>query len=248
MDVYINYNFCGYRWFEIDNVFSLKGKVKIQECSHDEKHSAFIGILMTYDPYDIILVEENRELILAIRGIEDTREDTYNRKHLSIAMIFVASRSDFELLHKLMLTYINHKDGFNDWVRNTLCSDISDVIFDTQMFLYGLGRIKTAKILNFKGLGGLAYTPGLCFICSNWSSEKIVSLLGIDKRRFHSSKGKLGEFSITKWIINPFMKEQDLEQEEISTLISEVNRLRKKLRLYTIIAFILGIIVGCLIL
>ena len=248
MKVYINYNFCGYRWFVIDDFFSLKGKLKLQESIHNEKYSTLIVNLMTYDPYDVILIEENSELILAIRGIEDTREDTYNRKHLSIAMIFVANRSDFDLLHKIMLAYINHKDEFNDWVRNALCSDISDVIFDTQMFLSGMEKIKTAKILNFKGLGGLAYTPSLCFICSNWSSEKIASLLGIDKRRFLSSLGKLEQFSITKWIINPFMREQDLEKEKISTLISEVNRLRKKLRLYTIIAFILGVIVGCLIL
>ncbi len=243
MDIYINYNFCGYHWFGIEDVYSAKGKVPLQESIHNKKHSTLIGRLITYDPYDIVLVEDNSELILAIRGIEDTRLDTYNRKHLEIAIILIGNRNDFELLHKIILTYINHKKEFDAWLRSTLYSDISDVLFDTQLFFKGLKKIQIANIIKHKGLGNLVYTLGLCFVCSNWSTEKISSLLGIDKRKVSSSIEKLEHCSAHKWITNPFIEEQ-VSEIEIKTSKDEISSSKKQMMLYVTIALIIGIIIG----
>ena len=247
MNVYINYNFCGYRWFGVEDISSIKGKIHLNDNIHYETHSALIGNLITYDPYDLVLLEDKHELILAIRGIEDTRQDTYNRKHLEIAMLLVGNRNDFELLHKVMLTYITHKKDFDAWLRGTLYSDVSDVIFDTQLFLNGLNKIQTASIMKFRGLGGLTYVSGLCFVCSNWGQEKITSLLGIEKRRITSAIEKMEQCSVSKWITNPFV-EEDSTKEQLCILNNEIKRLKKRLVIFSIGAFIIGLIIGCLML
>ena len=248
MDVYINYNFCGYRWFEIENVLEKEAEILLKESSYNEKHSELVRRLMTYDPYDIVFVEDNGELILAIRGIEDKRTDTYNRNHLAIALIFIGNRYDFELFHKIVQTYVSHKGDFDAWLRGTLYCDISDVIFFVKGFLIGLDKIQDEKSLQSKGLGGLAYTSNLCFICSNWSSEKIESLLGIDKRRFLSSMVKLEQIRLTNWIVNPFANIREILEEETLTLEYKVKQLKKNIILYTAIAFVAGVILGYLIL
>ena len=121
--------------------------------------------------------------------------------------------------------------------------DVSDVIFDTQLFFNGLNKIQKANIIKYKGLGGLTYISGLCFVCSDWSIEKITSLLGIDKQKISSSIEKLRHYNVHKWITNPFMEKDDIK-EELNVLKNEIRYLKKRLALYTISAFIFGFIIG----
>ena len=57
MKLYINYNFCGYRWFVINDVFDIaESTIKLEELSSTENIMRIVKKMMLYDSYDTIFI------------------------------------------------------------------------------------------------------------------------------------------------------------------------------------------------
>lgn len=195
MRLYINKNFCGYRWFEIDNITSLQDTIILEQAKRNPNLPTIYGKLMTYEIYDYAFLASTDELVLAIRGIKDSRLDSMGR-HINISAIFCEENNakGFESLHKILLAYLSDTKRFSAWFDGLFNAKTAQLEFNATKFREGLEKIQQSQIILKKGLGNLTYsTSAIYSISSDYSADSVAEQLHLPQNLVRSVKTTLGE-------------------------------------------------------
>ena len=220
MKVYINYNFCGYRWFLINDVFNVaKSAIILEELSSTEDIMCIVKKVMLYDSYDAIFLHKENKLILAIRHIDEINHIDPDGRKLSMTYIIEADEKEKDLLKKVMLVYINHKKWLEKKLSALISSGVENVNYNVNAFLQCLYAIKTAQITNDEIILRKGYVLALI---SKWREETVSNNLGIKIEEFVNKKHTLDEYAGKELINQPLLKVewQNYSNSELNALIN----------------------------
>ena len=273
MRLYINKNFCGYRWFEIDSITSGQDTIALEQAKRNPNLPAIYGKLMTYDIYDYAFLASGDELVLAIRGIKDSRLDSMGR-HINIAAIFCEENNTkgFECLHKILLAYLSDTKRFSAWFDGLLNAKTAQLEFNVTKFRMGIEKIQQSKIILKNGLGELTYsTSSIYSISSDYSADSVAEQLHLPQNLVNNVKTTLDDNKLM-WLSDPLENDEDndgCDEEERElllkkmSLIEENKKLERKIveltkpkstkdiviehKLLFIIAIVIGFILGLLV-
>lgn len=231
MKLYINKNFCGYRWFEIEDIENSPKLVALEQAKRDTNRSAIYGKLMIYDIYNFAFLTDGNELILSIRGIEDSRRDSMGRQ-LNISAIFCEENSveAFNSLHKVLLAYLSDTKRFSEWFDGLFNPKTAELEFNVASLKEGLDKIQSYKITTKKGLGGLKYNSSPIYtIGSDYTVETIVEQLGLPLKDVSRSNTTIEE-NKNNWLSESTNGEDNnLWHEKISRLEQENKILKEQI-------------------
>lgn len=268
MKLYINKNFCGYRWFEIENIESSPELVALEQAKRNPNRSAIYGKLMIYDIYNFVFLTDGKDLILSIRGIEDSRRDSMGRQ-LNISTIFCEENSEkgFNSLHKILLAYLSDTKRFSEWFDGLFNPTTAELEFNVASLREGLEKIQGCKIASKKGLGGLKYNSSPIYtIGSDYTVDTIVEQLGLPHKDVARANTTLEE-NKNNWLSesisestnsdvdNPMLEEISRLEEENKVLkqqIAEIATQSKETiievvlnhKWYFVATFVLGFVIG----
>ena len=219
MKLYINYNFCGYRWFVINDVFDIaESTIKLEELSSTENIMRIVKKMMLYDSYDTIFLHEENKLILAIRHIDEYNHTDPDGRKLSMAYIFEANKKEKDLLEKIILVYINHKKWLEKRLSALISSGVENVYYNVNELLQCLYEIKTTQITSTKIISGKGHILALI---SKWRNDTISNNLGIKIDEFVNKKHTMDEYIGKNLINQPLLNAewQNYSNSELSALI-----------------------------
>ena len=236
MKLYVNKNFCGYRWFEVGELANSLDVVVLEQAKRNPEMSVIYAKLMTYDIYDYVFLADGDELILAIRGIEDSRRDAMGRQ-LNISAIF-RERNDiagFESLHKVLLAYLSDTKQFSDWFDGLFDPQTAQLCFNATLLREGLEKIKNSHVISKRGVGGLEYNSSSIYsIASDYTTDTIVEQLGLSRNSVERAKTTIDD-NKNKWLADSLDKGESLEKEnkklreENEELKVEYKKLKQKI-------------------
>lgn len=203
MRIYINYNFCGYRWFIINDLFENVEltNIVLKEWNGEET-LRIIQKMMLYDSYDVVFLREGDKYILALRHIHEQNHRDPDGRKLSMAYIFEAEVSEKELLEKIMLVYINYKDWLDTNLTTSISSSIDHVNCNIAILLQSLASINLSELVDRKIKLGNGRVIALF---SNWRDDTISNNLGL----------KSDEFTKIKYSLNDYINENLIEQPNL---------------------------------
>lgn len=238
MKLYINKNFCGYRWFEIENIESSPELVALEQAKRNPNRSAIYGKLMIYDIYNFVFLTDGKDLILSIRGIEDSRRDSMGRQ-LNISAIFCEENSvkGFNSLHKILLAYLSDTKRFSEWFDGLFNPKVAELEFNVTSLREGLEKMQSCKIASKKGLGGLKYNSFPIYtIGSDYTVDTIVEQLGLPHKDVARANTTLEE-NKNNWLSesisestnsdvdNPMLEEKSRLEEENKVLKQQITEM-----------------------
>lgn len=265
MKLYINKNFCGYRWFEVGELVNSPDVIALEQAKRNPEMSAIYGKLMIYDIYNYVFLADGDDLILAIRGIEDSRRDDMGRQ-LNISTIFREENNiaGFESLHKILLAYLSDTKGFSTWFDSLFEPQTAQLDFNVALLKKGLKKIQCCHIISKNGLGGLEYNSSSVYsIASDYSVDSLVEQLGLP--RIHVERTKTTINDNKKIWLSPVPVDDEIQRlkEEIQKLEKENEKLKRDRRIptpppsikeiilkykqYFIIAMALGFVLGLIV-
>lgn len=253
MKLYINKNFCGYRWFEIEDVENSPELVALEQAKRNPNKSAIYGKLMIYDIYNFAFLTDGNDMILSIRGIEDSRRDSMGRQ-LNISTIFCEENSveGFNLLHKILLAYLSDTKRFSEWFDGLFNPKAAELEFNVSSLIDGLNKIRNCKITSDRGLGGLKFNSSSIYaIGSDYTADAIVEQLSLSRKDVVRANTTL-EDNVYNWLTddndgnNPILKQQNTEMVIPLFPISKevIKDLFKKYRWYSLATLTLGLTLG----
>lgn len=221
MKLYINYNFCGYRWFIIDDVLQIpnSNNIVLREWE-GENVLRSVQKLMLYDSYDVILLQEDEKCILALRHIHEHNHKDPDGRKLSMVYIFEAGVEDMELLEKIMLVYITHRDYMENMLSDLISSSIDHVDYRIRSLLELLAAIKKSQ----KSGSVIRLGKGkIKALFSKWQNNTISSNMGLNIADFIQVKYTLEEFVGRKLITIPCIDEEltQMSSSKIIQIIKE---------------------------
>ena len=202
MKIYVNYNFCGYRWFTINDIFHPTNSRNITLNEWDgENTSVLLSKLMLYDVYDVFFLHENNKYILALRHLQEQNHKDPDGRKLAMSYVFVGNLTDRDLMEKLMYVYINHKAWLENALSELISSSVDHVEYNNRSLLELLTAIKEKEILNYLHLG----KGKVIAIFSKWRNDTISSNLGLKLEEFIKVKFSLDEYFDLKLIDQPII-------------------------------------------
>lgn len=226
MKLYVNKNFCGYRWFDIGELTNSSDIVVLEQAKRNPNMSAIYAKLMTYDIYDYVFLADGDELILAIRGIEDSRRDTMGRQ-LNISAIFCERNNiaGFESLHKILLAYLSDTKRFSTWFDSLFDPQTAQLYFNATLLKEGFEKIKSSHVISKRGVGGLEYNSSSIYsIASDYTTDTIVEQLGLSRNSVERAKTTIDD-NKNKWLADSL---DDVPLDEGTSLEEENKKLRKE--------------------
>ncbi|MBQ2970640.1 MAG: hypothetical protein IJE15_09695 [Bacteroidaceae bacterium] len=269
MKLYVNKNFSGYRWFEIGELTNSPDEIALEQAKRNPDMSAIYAKLMTYDIYDYVFLADGDELILAIRGIEDSRRDAMGRQ-LNISAIFHERNNiaGFESLHKILLAYLSDTKQFSGWFDSLFDPQTAQLCFKAALLKKGIEKILNSHVISKRGVGGLEYNSSSIYsIASDYTTDTIVEQLGLSRNSVERAKTTIDD-NKNKWLadspddVPPLEEENKKLRKENEELKVENERLKQeivekmpvltmstkeiiiKYKQYFIIAIALGFVLG----
>lgn len=222
MKLYINYNFCGYRWFLINEVLqpSLPNSIKLDEWNGTDETLRIVKKLMLYDSYDAAFLHEDGKYILALRNIHEQNHKDPDGRKLSMAYIFEATAKEKDLLEKILLVYINHRADFESVLSDLISAAVDHVDYNIQSLLQFLVAINSAK----KSSTSLPLGKGkVLTLLSKWRNDTISSNLGLKPEEFVKVKKSLEDYTESNLIDTPNITDaiKKLSKNELLQLITD---------------------------
>lgn len=221
MKLYINYNFCGYRWFLINDVLqpSLPNSIKLDEWNGTDETLRIVKKLVLYDSYDAAFLHEDGKYILALRNIHEQNHKDPDGRKLSMAYIFEGTAKEKDLLEKVLLVYINHRGYLESVLSDLISAAVSHVDYNVHSLLELLATIKsTDKSHTILRLG----TGRVLALFSKWRDDTISSNLGLKPAEFIKEKKSLEDYIdvnlIDNFIITDAIK--DLSNDNLLKIIA----------------------------
>lgn len=231
MKLYLNKNFCGYRWFEIEDLANCQNIIVLEQAKRNPKMPAIYGELMTYGVYDYALLTSDNDLILSIRGIEDSRLDSMGR-HIKISAIFCEKNNEdgFDRLHKILLAYLSDTEGFSAWLDGLFDAKISQLEFNVSSLKEGLAKIEQCQIISKMGVGGLKYDRRISIysIASDYNANTIAEQLSLPCNIVAEAKTTIDE-NKSLWLAESFNEEKVETDNKIFALEDENRTLKRKI-------------------
>lgn len=220
MKLYINYNFCGYRWFLINDVLqpSLPNSIKLDEWNGTDETLRIVKKLMLYDSYDAAFLHEDGKYILALRNIHEQNHKDPDGRKLSMAYIFEGTTNEKDLLEKVLLVYINHRGYLESVLSDLISAAVSHVDYNVHSLLELLATIKsTDKSHTILRLG----TGRVLALFSKWRDDTISSNLGLKPEEFVKVKKSLEDYIDINLIDKPDITDtiKKLSNDELLQLI-----------------------------
>ena len=219
MKLYINYNFCGYRWFAINDVYHpVDATTTLQEWTTADNVLRIVKKVMLYDSYDITLLQEEGKYILALRHLQEQNHKDPDGRKLAMAYVFEGDIADRDLMEKLMCVYINHKTWLENAMSELIFSSVDHVEYNIRSLLELLAAIKGEDILsNTLRLGkGKVIT-----IFSKWRDDTIASNLGLKPEEFVKVKYALDDYLDSRLINQPTIT-TELQQLPMEELVQKI--------------------------
>ncbi len=134
MKLYLNCNYSGYHWFEIDDIRAKADVVPFEDAYSKPpcKTVTYLRSYVEHCPYLLMDSVENGEhvAVMMIGNIEETRTDEMGRRIKMFALL-TGTADDLPLMHKLLLYGMTDKKGFDErFVSNiilgsSLCCNVS---------------------------------------------------------------------------------------------------------------------------
>lgn len=231
MKLYLNKNFCGYRWFEIEDLANSQNVIVLEQAKRNPNMPAIYGELMTYGIYDYAFLANGNDLILSIRGIEDSRLDSMGR-HIKISAIFCEKHNEkgFERLHKILLAYLSDTEKFSTWFDGLFDAKISQLEFNINLLKDGLAKIEQYKIISKRGIGGLKYAQKqtIYSIASDYNADTIAEQLSLSRDIVAEAKTTIDE-NRALWLAKSFNEEKAETDNKIFALEEENKKLKRKI-------------------
>lgn len=221
MKLYINYNFCGYRWFLINEVLqsSLPNSIKLDEWNGTDETLRIVKKLMLYDSYDAAFLYEDGKYILALRNIHEQNHKDPDGRKLSMAYIFEGTAKEKDLLEKVLLVYINHRGYLESVLSDLISAAVSHVDYNVHSLLELLATIKsTDKSHTILRLG----TGRVLALFSKWRDDTISSNLGLKPAEFIKEKKSLEDYIDVNLIDNFIITDvtKDLSNDNLLKIIA----------------------------
>lgn len=221
MKLYINYNFCGYRWFLINDVLqpSLPNSIKLDEWNGTDETLRIVKKLMLYDSYDAAFLHEDGKYILALRNIHEQNHKDPDGRKLSMAYIFEGTAKEKDLLEKVLLVYINHRGYLESVLSDLISAAVSHVDYNVHSLLELLATIKsTDKSHTILRLG----TGRVLALFSKWRDDTISSNLGLKPAEFIKEKKSLEDYIDVNLIDNFIITDatKDLSNDNLLKIIA----------------------------
>ena len=221
MKLYINYNFCGYRWFLINEVLqpSLPNSIKLDEWNGTDETLRIVKKLMLYDSYDAAFLHEDGKYILALRNIHEQNHKDPDGRKLSMAYIFEGTAKEKDLLEKVLLVYINHRGYLESVLSDLISAAVSHVDYNVHSLLELLATIKsTDKSHTILRLG----TGRVLALFSKWRDDTISSNLGLKPAEFIKEKKSLEDYIDVNLIDNFIITDatKDLSNDNLLKIIA----------------------------
>lgn len=264
MKLYVNKNFCGYRWFEVGELVNSPDVIALEQAKRNPEMPAIYGKLMIYDIYDYVFLADGDDLILAIRGIEDSRRDDIGRQ-LNISAIFCEENNiaGFESLHKILLAYLSDTKEFSTWFDRLFEPQTAQLDFNIALLKKGLEKIQSCHIILKNSIGGLEYNSSSVYsIASDYSVDSLVEQLGLPRIHVERTKTTIDD-NKKIWLSPVDDDETQRLKEEIKKLKKENEKLKQDIRKpipppsikeiilkykqYFIIAMALGFVLGLIV-
>ncbi len=222
MKLYINYNFCGYRWFVINDILqsTLSNSVKLDEWTGTDETLRIVKKLMLYDSYDATFLQEEGIYILALRHIHEHNHTDPDGRKLSMAYIFEATAKEKDLLEKILLVYINHRADFESVLSDLISAAVDHVDYNIQSLLQFLVAINSAK----KSNTSLPLGKGkVLTLLSKWRNDTISSNLGLKPEEFVKVKKSLEDYTESNLIDTPNITDaiKKLSKDELLQVIAD---------------------------
>ena len=220
MKLYINYNFCGYRWFLINDVLqpSLPNSIKLDEWNGTDETLRIVKKLMLYDSYAAFLHEDGK-YILALRNIHEQNHKDPDGRKLSMAYIFEGTAKEKDLLEKVLLVYINHRGYLESVLSDLISAAVSHVDYNVHSLLELLATINsTDKSHTILRLG----TGRVLALFSKWRDDTISSNLGLKPAEFIKEKKSLEDYIDVNLIDNFIITDatKDLSNDNLLKIIA----------------------------
>lgn len=203
MNVYVNYNFCGYRWFCVKDLFQGEYVEPMQLSEWDSRSNQFpiLTKLMIYDSYNLVYMKLNKTLVLALRHIRERDRTDIDGRKLLMTYIFEGSVQEREFFDKMAFTYIKFKDFLDEKLTSVIYSTLDSVMFDLpkmREFVVNIGKAGIIKQNNFHfGKGSVL------LMLSKWRDDTISESLGIPVKEFAGAKYVEGDFCEMTLLENP---------------------------------------------
>ena len=218
MKIYVNYNFCGYRWYYINDVFqqSVEKSITLNEWTGDTNVPPVVFKLMLYDSYNLAYMNVDGHYILALRHINETGHTDIDGRKLLMTYIFEGQETERKLMDKIALTYINHKEILDKTLSSAISSTIDSVTYDVSSLLSFLAAVK-----NVKSITNFCFGRGkVLLLLSKWQNSTIADNLHLDIKEFASVKHTMDEYAdielvempqVGKYSIDELTKNDDCE-------------------------------------
>lgn len=220
MKLYINYNFCGYRWFVINDLFeNVESTNIVLNEWNGEDILRIIQKMMLYDSYDVVFLQECDKYILALRHIHEQNHQDPDGRKLSMAYIFEAEVSEKDLLEKIMLVYVNHKSWLDGALSMVISSTIDHVNCNIDGLLQSLVAINVSDVKKRIRLG----KGRVLALFSNWRDDTISNNLGLKTDEFIRIKYSLQDYENEQLIEQP-----NLDKTENLSLIDLIKIIKEK--------------------
>lgn len=237
MKLYINYNFCGYHWFLINEVLqpSLPNSIKLDEWNSTDETLRIVKKLMLYDSYDAAFLHEDGKYILALRNIHEQNHKDPDGRKLSMAYIFEGTAKEKDLLEKVLLVYINHRGYLESVLSDLISAAVSHVDYNVHSLLELLATIKsTDKSHTILRLG----TGRVLALFSKWRDDTISSNLALKSEEFVKVKKSLEDYIDINLIDKPDITDtiKKLSNDELLQLI--VGKIEEPPRSFSIKEFL----------
>ena len=222
MKLYINYNFCGYRWFVINDILqsTLSNSVKLDEWTGTDETLRIVKKLMLYDSYDATFLQEEGIYILALRHIHEQNHKDPDGRKLSMTYIFEGTAKEKDLLEKILLVYINHRADFESVLSDLISAAVDHVDYNIQSLLQLLVAIKSAK----KSSTSLTLGKGrVLTLLSKWRDDTISSNLGLKPEEFVKVKKSLEDYTESNLIDTPNITDaiKKMSKDELLLVIAD---------------------------
>lgn len=219
MKLYINYNFCGYRWFVINDVYHpVVATTTLQEWTTANNVLRILKKVMLYDSYDIAFLQEEGKYILALRHLQEQNHKDPDGRKLAMAYVFEGDIADRDLMEKLMYVYINHKVWLENALSELIFSSVDHVEYNIRSLLELLATIKGEDILSKSLRLGKGKVIALF---SKWRDDTISSNLGLQTEEFVKVKYVFDDYLDTNFIHQPTIT-SELQQLSMEELVQKI--------------------------
>lgn len=216
MKLYINYNFCGYHWYVINDIMHQPiTEITLDEFSYNKEMNRMLKKLITYDSYHLAYMNLDGRYILALRNIREKNRTDENGRKLVMSYIFEGDEKERQLMNKIALTYINEKDFLEQAFSEAISSSVDCVKYDISKLTDWIRIVNNKRLVD-----GFKFGKGkVLLMLSNWKNETIAENLGIDVNEFVNVKYPSDHFKDIVLLEDPKVSENPDDMEDNSLLI-----------------------------